>query len=352
MNILGIESSCDETAVAIVQDGVKIVAQRIASQISEHCGFGGVVPEIAARRHMEAIIPITRQVFEEARMDLKDVEAIAVTVGPGLVGSLLVGVSVAKSLAYAAQKPLIPVNHVEGHIKAIFLAYPRLEFPFVALVISGGHTSLFAVYSHTDYKFMGGTKDDAAGEAFDKVAKTLRLGYPGGPIIDQLAKTANPAAVAFPRVYLDKDSFDFSFSGLKTSVLNYVHSCGDSLSLREISSQTLSLEDISPEVCDIAASFQEAVVDTLIFKAVRACQYRHIERLVLAGGVACNSRLRSKIEQGAQKLSLRVYYPPPLLCTDNAAMIAATGYFQKKAGNFLKGKEIFSVNARSNFPLG
>jgi len=348
MNILGIESSCDETAVAIVRDGVHIISQEIASQISTHQRFGGVVPEIAARKHMEAIIPLLQDILQESQMALDDIDAIAVTIGPGLVGCLLIGVSVAKALAYAKKKPLIPINHIEGHIKAIFLAHPDLEFPFVTLVVSGGHTSLFAVYGHTDYEFMGGTRDDAAGEAFDKVAKILQLGYPGGPIIDKLAQNAHPAAVKFPRIYLDKDSFDFSFSGLKTAVLNHVNSRKIFLNIRDVSSP----EEVSPEICDIVASFQEAVVDTLVFKATRACQHKSIERLVLVGGVACNSRLRSKTEQNAQKLNLQVYYPPPLLCTDNAAMIAAAGYFRKMAGNFLEGKEIFSLNAMSSFPLG
>jgi len=348
MHILGIESSCDETAVAIVRDGVHIVAQEIASQIAAHSRFGGVVPEIAARKHMEAIIPLLQNVLHESRMALDDIDAIAVTIGPGLVGSLLIGVSVAKALAYAKKKPLIPINHIEGHIKAIFLAYPDLEFPFITLVVSGGHTSLFAVHSHTDYEFMGGTRDDAAGEAFDKVAKILQLGYPGGPIIDKLAQNAHPAAVQFPRIYLEKGSFDFSFSGLKTAVLNHVNSRKSSLQIHSIS----SLEEVSPEICDIVASFQEAVVDTLVFKAIGACQHKRIEQLVLVGGVACNSRLRSKAWKSAQKLNLRVYYPPPLLCTDNAAMIAAAGYFHKMAGNFLEGKKFFSLNAMSSFPLG
>ncbi|MEW6380053.1 MAG: tRNA (adenosine(37)-N6)-threonylcarbamoyltransferase complex transferase subunit TsaD [bacterium] len=349
MNILGIESSCDETSVAIVRDGVHIVAQEIASQIAVHHRFGGVVPEIAARKAMEAIIPILDQVFQEARMDFDDLEAIAVTVGPGLIGSLLVGVSVAKALAYLKHKPLIPVNHIEGHIKAIFLAYPTLEFPFIALLVSGGHTSLFAVHSHTDYEFLGGTRDDAAGEAFDKVAKILQLGYPGGPIIDRLAKTANPAAVKFPRAYLEKDSFDFSFSGLKTAVLNHVRSRQGSLVLPEAGSPH---DEVSPEVRNIAASFQEAVVDILVTKAVRACRIKGIEQLVLVGGVACNSCLRTRAEHSAQKLNLRLFYPPPLLCTDNAAMIASAGFFRKMAGNFIEGKEIFPLNAVSSLPLG
>ncbi|MEW5803604.1 MAG: tRNA (adenosine(37)-N6)-threonylcarbamoyltransferase complex transferase subunit TsaD [bacterium] len=348
MNILGIESSCDETSVAIVQDGVNIIGQEIASQIPAHRKFGGVVPEIAARRHMEAIIPILQKVLREAAMALDDLDAIAVTVGPGLVGSLLIGISVAKTLAFVKKKPLISINHIEGHIKAIFLAYPHLEFPFIALVVSGGHTSLFAVHSHTDYEFLGGTRDDAAGEAFDKVAKILQLGYPGGPIIDRLARTGDPAAVQFPRVLLEKDSFDFSFSGLKTSVLNYVQSKKDSLKIHVIP----SLQEVSPAIRDIAASFQEAVVDTLVFKAIRACQLKRIDRLVLAGGVACNSCLRNKALENAQKLNLQVYYPPPLLCTDNAAMIAAAGFFRKAAGNFLEGEKIFSLNAVSSFPLG
>ncbi|MCL6582812.1 MAG: tRNA (adenosine(37)-N6)-threonylcarbamoyltransferase complex transferase subunit TsaD [bacterium] len=353
VNILGIESSCDETSVAIVRDGVQIVAQEIASQIALHHRFGGVVPEIAARKSMETIIPILEQVMLESGIDFDDIEAIAVTIGPGLIGSLLVGVSVAKALCYVKHKPLIPINHIEGHIKAIFLTYPHLEFPFIALVVSGGHTSLFAVYGHTDYEFLGGTRDDAAGEAFDKVAKILQLGYPGGPVIDHLAKAANPAAVQFPRAYLEKDSFDFSFSGLKTAVLQYVRSQTKALARLDAgSSAEIFPKEVPPEIADIAASFQEAVVDILVAKAISACRYKQMEQLVVVGGVASNSRLRSKMEQGAQKLNVRVYYPPPLLCTDNAAMIASAGYFRKLAGNFLEGKEIFPLNPMSNLPLG
>ena len=348
MNILGIESSCDETSVSIVQDGVKIIAHKIASQIPFHRKFGGVVPEIASRRHIESIIPLMNEVFHEGQMDFSNIDGIAVTVGPGLIGSLLIGVSVAKTIAYVKKKALMPIHHIEGHIKAIFLDYPTLDFPFIAFVVSGGHTSLFTVYSHTNYEFLGGTRDDAAGEAFDKVAKILHLGYPGGPVIDQLSKSGNPAAVSFPRVYLEKDRFDFSFSGLKTAVFNYVRSQANLLEEHRI----CPLAEVSSEIRDIAASFQEAVVDTLVFKGIKACRHKKVRRLILVGGVACNSRLRDKIEMEAQKNDVRVFYPPPLLCTDNGAMIAAAGYFQKMAGNFLKAEDIFSLNAFSNLPLG
>ena len=304
MNILGIESSCDETSVSIVQDGLRIIAHQIASQVSYHGKYGGVVPEIASRRHIESIIPLMSELFHEAQMDLKDIDAIAVTVGPGLIGSLLIGVSVAKTMAYVKQKALIPINHIEGHIKAVFLAYPTLDFPFVALVVSGGHTSLFIVYNHTNYEFLGGTRDDAAGEAFDKVAKILHLGYPGGPIIDQLAKTANPAAVRFPRAYMKKDPFDFSFSGLKTAVFTYVRSRQEKLSE---DGKGCPQGKVPPEIRDIVASFQEAVVDTLVFKAIEACRQKEVRQLILAGGVACNSRLRDKVEQAAQKRNIRVF---------------------------------------------
>ncbi len=343
MNILGIESSCDETSVAIVKDGREIIINLVASQISTHRKFGGVVPEVASRKHIEVIIPLLEKVFQETGMNWKKIEAIAVTIGPGLIGSLLIGLSAAKAMAYVKQKSLVPINHLEGHIKSVFLTHPDLEFPFIALIVSGGHTSLLSVYDHTKFKLLGATRDDAAGEAFDKVARFLHLGYPGGPLIDRLSKKANSSAIKFPRAYMDKDRFDFSFSGLKTSVFNYVRS-------RDLA--FIPGEEISEGIPDIVASFQEAVVDVLIFKALRACKCEGIKQLVLVGGVACNSRLRDKLKIEARKEDIEVYYPAPNLCTDNAAMIAGAGFFQKIAGNYLTGKDIFNLNATNTVSIG
>ncbi|MGB9700392.1 MAG: tRNA (adenosine(37)-N6)-threonylcarbamoyltransferase complex transferase subunit TsaD [Thermodesulfobacteriota bacterium] len=313
MKILGIETSCDETAVALIEDGQNILTDIVASQISLHSKYGGVVPEIASRKHVEAILPVLEEALAKSGQTLKDVEAIAVTQGPGLVGSLLTGIAVAKSLAYVLDIPWVGVNHIYSHIEAIFLspAYPQ-SFPFIALVISGGHTVLFRVEDHNHMKLLGRTRDDAAGEAFDKVAKFLGLGYPGGVIIDRLAKQGDPQAINFPRPLLEDDSFDFSFSGLKTAVLQYVRQLNKELSPAQIRA--------------IAASFQEAVVDTLLAKTMRAAKCHKLSQVVIVGGVACNSRLREKFWQEGQEKEISVFFPPPRLCTDNAAMVAAAGY--------------------------
>lgn len=313
MKILAMETSCDETAAALVEDGRHILADIVASQVSIHSKYGGVVPELASRRHVEAILPVLEEALSKGGQSLRDIEAIAVTQGPGLVGSLLTGIAVAKSLAYVLNIPWVGVNHIYSHIEAIFLSpdFPQ-SFPFIALVISGGHTVLFQVQDHNHMILLGRTRDDAAGEAFDKVAKFLGLGYPGGIIIDRLAKQGDSQTVSFPRPLLDNDSFDFSFSGLKTAVLQYVRNLG---------------EEIGPaQIHAIAASFQEAVVDALLAKTIRAAKYHKLSQVVIVGGVACNSRLREKFSQAGQGAGISVFFPPPRLCTDNAAMVAAAGY--------------------------
>ena len=318
MKVLGIESSCDETAAAVVQDGQRILSSVVASQVSLHSKYGGVVPELASRSHVEAILPVIQETCSQSCVSLEDIEAIAVTQGPGLVGSLLVGIAVAKSMAYVLGIPLVGVNHLLGHVAAIFLSVPGIKCPFLALVVSGGHTSLFRVETRTRMDLIGRTRDDAAGEAFDKVAKLMELGYPGGGIIDRLSKEGNPAAVPFPRSLLEPDSLDFSFSGLKTAVLNHVKSLGKAPSPLQIR--------------DIVASFQEAVVDTLVSKVFRGARQEGIREVVVAGGVACNSRLREKFSREGESSGIAVYFPPPVLCTDNAIMVAVAGFHLLQEG--------------------
>ncbi len=331
MKVLGIESSCDETAAAVVVDAEKILSSVVASQVAWHGPYGGVVPEIASRKHVETVLPVIEEALSKAGNGLEEMDAIAVTQGPGLVGSLLVGIAVAKSLAFVLQIPWIGVDHIVSHITAAFLSSPSLKIPFVALVVSGGHTSLFRVESHTCMTLLGQTKDDAAGEAFDKVAKLMGLGYPGGGIIDRLAKEGDPQAVPFPRTLLAPQSLDFSFSGLKTSVLQHVKSCGGKLS--------------TDQIREIAASFQEAVVDTLITKVIRAAKQERIQEVVVVGGVACNSRLRHKLLQEGNSSGIHVNFPPPALCTDNAAMVAAAGFFHLREGR----RSSLMLNAYSRF---
>jgi len=312
MNILGIESSCDETAAAVVEDGKKVRSSVVASQVSIHRNYGGVVPELASRHHVEAILPVIQEALSQSEMNLASLEGIAVTQGPGLVGSLLVGIAAAKSLAYVCNLPIVGVNHVLGHVAAIFLDFSALKFPFISLVVSGGHTSLFRVDSRTRMALIGRSRDDAAGEAFDKVAKLLGLGYPGGEIIDRLSQEGDESAIPFPRTLLEPDSLDFSFSGVKTAVLNYVKGLGGKLSPSQLR--------------DVAASFQEAVVDTLVSKVFRAARQEGMHEVVVAGGVACNSRLREKFSREGKESGIAVYFPPPALCTDNAAMIGVAGF--------------------------
>jgi len=303
----------------------------IASQIDVHGKYGGIVPEIASRKHMEAIIPVTRQALDDAGVSMNDIEGIAVTRGPGLVGSLLVGLSAAKAMAFAAGIPFVGVNHIVGHIAAIFLTDRIPAFPFTALVVSGGHTHIYLVRGFGDFQIMGQTRDDAAGEAFDKAARMLGLGYPGGVVIDRLAKEGNPAAVAFPRAM--KGSVDFSFSGLKTALLNYIKGRKEPIS-----------ED---EVPDIAASYQEAIVDVLVGKTLKAAEGASVPRVVVCGGVASNSRLRERFFEAGERMGTEIFIPPPVLCTDNAAMIAVAGNSLLCDGR----RDGLDLNAVSRWPL-
>ncbi len=317
MIILGIETSCDETAAAVVVDGKQILSSVVSSQIDIHHPYGGVVPELASRKHMEAIVPVVTEALAGSGMDSKQLDAIAVTQGPGLVGALLVGFCFAKSFAFALDIPWVGVNHLEGHINSLFLEENPPPFPFVALLASGGHTSIYYVTSHTRFEVVGQTRDDAAGEAFDKVAKMLGLGYPGGGVIDRLATQGDPEKIVFPRPFLDKSTFDFSFSGLKTSVRRYIEK---------------NMDEYQEQIPDIAAGFQESVVDVLSFKVINAALMKGCEHIAVVGGVAANSRLRKKIRQEADFKGLRVHIPSIALCSDNAAMIAAIGYHYLSAG--------------------
>lgn len=331
--VLGIESSCDETAAAVVKNGREMLSNVINSQIEIHKRYGGVVPEIASRCHIEAINTVINEALEKAGVTFEDIDAIAVTYGPGLVGALLVGVSTAKALAYALKKPLVNVHHIKGHICANYVAHHDLKPPFTCLVASGGHSHIVYAEDFMKYEIMGMTRDDAAGEAFDKIARILGLGYPGGPKIDKLAKEGNPHAVEFPRVKMAGDSLDFSFSGVKTAVINYVH----------------KLEQKGEEYnkADIAASFQNAITDALCDHTIEAAKRRNSKKIVLAGGVASNSALRKKMTDMAKKQGMDVLYPPPVLCTDNAAMIAAAGYFEYISGT----RADMRLNAVPSLPL-
>jgi N6-L-threonylcarbamoyladenine synthase len=336
MRVLAIETSCDDTGAAVVLNGRKILSNVVSSQVSIHQRYGGVVPELASRRHIESIVPVVTEALETAKMRLTDVDGFAVTHGPGLVGSLLIGLSFAKSLAFVTGLPFVGVNHIEAHLSAIFLDINPPKFPFIGLVVSGGHTSLFRVDGFGKYERLGQTRDDAAGEAFDKVAKLMGLGYPGGPIIDELSKTGDPNAIRFPRASLGKDSFDFSFSGLKTAVVNYVKSHPEPV-------------EEYPEglVRDIVSSFQEAVVDMLVKKTLWAAQHQGLRRVVLSGGVAANGRLRQRMGEEAAQYRVKVYIPSPSFCTDNAAMVGVVGYEYLKRGI----RSPLSLNAFSNLPL-
>lgn len=311
--ILGIETSCDETAAAIVKNGREILSNVVQSQISLHQKFGGVVPEVASRKHIETIAAVVEEAFAKAGLAYRSIDAVAVTNRPGLIGALLVGLSFAKALAYALNKPIIAINHLHGHIYANFLENPEIEFPCVCLVVSGGHTSLVYMPSHQDYQLIGETRDDAAGEAFDKVARFLGLSYPGGPAVEKAAREGAPGVNKLPRIYLDREDFEFSFSGLKTAVMN----------------QWRKLEKLGQaDVNDMAAEFQQALVEVLAEKTIRAAQKYQVKTVLMAGGVAANSLLRSTLKEKAAEKQLKVVYPPLSLCTDNAAMIAGRAYIQ------------------------
>lgn len=334
MKILAIESSCDETAAAVVEDGRKVLSSVISSQISIHTKFGGVVPEIASRKHIENINPVIRQALSDADMKLNDIDAIAVTYGPGLVGALLVGVAEAKAIAYATNKPLIGVHHIEGHISANYIENQDLEPPFICLVVSGGHTHLVVVKDYGEYEILGKTRDDAAGEAFDKVARAVGLGYPGGPKVDAMAKEGNPHAIEFPRGAVSGSPYDFSFSGLKSAVLNYLNQC------------EMKGEEVNR--ADVCASFQASVVDSLVSRAFAALNDYGYKKLAIAGGVASNSAIRSAFIEKCKASGVEFYYPSPILCTDNAAMIGSAAYYDYKNG-ITHGLDL---NAVPNLKLG
>ena len=332
--ILGIESSCDETAASVVLNGHKVLSNVISSQIDIHTLYGGVVPEIASRKHMERIDRVVDKALTEAGMEMKDIDAIAVTYGPGLVGALLVGVSYAKSYAWALDKPLLGVHHIEGHICANYIENEDLKPPFICLVVSGGHTHLVNVADYGKYEILGRTRDDAAGEAFDKVARVIGLGYPGGPKIDKVSYDGDPNAYAFPRAKISENEYDFSFSGLKSAVLNELNS--------------LQMKGLTYEQADVAASFQQAVVDVLVSHSMAAIDEYKPECFAIAGGVASNSHLRTAMEEACRKKGVRFCMPSPVYCTDNAAMIAVAGYHEYIAGN-LAG---WDLNAVPNLKLG
>ena len=318
--ILGIETSCDETAAAVVKNGKEVLSNVISSQVALHAEFGGVVPEIASRNHLEKIDEVIRLAVKEAGISMQELTAIAVTVGPGLVGALLVGVSEAKALAFALEKPLVPVHHIEGHIAANFISNPECEPPFVCLVASGGHSHLLLVEDYGKIRIYGRTRDDAAGEAFDKVARAVGLGYPGGPKLEKMAKEGNPHAYHFPTAKMEDAPYDFSFSGVKSAVLN------------EMNRKKMLGEEV--RVADLCASFQENVTEVLSEKAIALCKELHINRLSIAGGVAANGKLREKMEEKAKQEGMEFFCPKLILCTDNAAMIAAAAYHEWKKGNF------------------
>ena len=331
MLVLGIESSCDETAAAVVKDGSEMLSNVIASQVKVHERYGGIVPEIASRKHIDAIVPVIMKSLEDAKKSIRELDGIAVTKGPGLVGSLLVGLSAAKALAFGAGLPVVGVNHLQGHVAAIFLTKSPPEFPFIALVVSGGHTAIYLAKGFRDFTLIGQTRDDAAGEAFDKAAKLLGIGYPGGAAIEKISPNGNPAAYAFPRAM--RDSVDFSFSGLKTALWIKIKSMDKPLS--------------SEQTADLASSFQEAICDVLTEKTIRAADAASAKRIVVCGGVAANIRLREMIEDKASSAGIGVFIPPAVLCTDNAAMIAVVGNHLLQAGL----QDDFSLNAVSRIPL-
>ena len=332
--ILAIESSCDETAAAVVKNGREVLSNVISSQIDLHTLFGGVVPEIASRKHIERINQVIGQALSDAEMTLDEITAIGVTYGPGLVGALLVGVAEAKAIAYAKKLPLIGVHHIEGHVSANFIENKELKPPFLCLIVSGGHTHLVIMKDYGEFEILGRTRDDAAGEAFDKVARAIGLGYPGGPKIDRAAKEGNPHAMEFPRAKIEGCPYDFSFSGLKSAVLNFLNH--EKMAGREVNRN------------DLAASFQNAVVEALVSRAILAAKEYGLKDVAIAGGVASNSALRAAMEEACQKEGFRFYRPSPVLCTDNAAMIGAAAYYEYKKG----ARSGWDLNAVPNLKLG
>ena len=332
--ILAIESSCDETAAAVVKNGREVLSNIISSQIALHTIYGGVVPEIASRKHIEKINQVVEAALSEAGMTLEEMDAVGVTYGPGLVGALLVGVAEAKAIAYAAKKPLVGVHHIEGHVSANYIEHPELEPPFMCLIVSGGHTHLVVVKDYGEFEILGRTRDDAAGEAFDKVARAVGLGYPGGPKIDKAAKEGNPQAIRFPRAKVEANVYDFSFSGLKSAVLNHINHA------------KMMGEEIN--VPDLAASFQNAVVEVLVEKSMQAAEDYSMRKFAIAGGVASNTALRTAMEAACAKRGIQFYHPSPIYCTDNAAMIGAAGFYEYLAGT----RHGWDVNAVPNLKLG
>ena len=332
--ILAIESSCDETAASVVKNGRQVLSNVISSQIALHTLYGGVVPEIASRKHIEKINQVIEEALSQAGVTLEEITAVGVTYGPGLVAALLVGVAEAKAIAYAAKKPLVGVHHIEGHVSANFIEHPDLEPPFVCLIVSGGHTHLVIVKDYGEFEILGRTRDDAAGEAFDKVARSVGLGYPGGPKVDKAAKEGNPHAMEFPRAKGGGSQYDFSFSGMKSAVLNYINQA-------EMKGETICV----PDLC---ASFQNAVVDVLVSRAVAATKEFGYKKLAIAGGVASNSALRAGMKAACEKAGIEFYYPSPIFCTDNAAMIGAAGYYE-----YINGVRAgWDLNAVPNLKLG
>ncbi len=332
--ILAIESSCDETAAAVVKNGREVLSNVISSQIELHTLYGGVVPEIASRKHIEKINQVIEEALNKAHMSLEEMDAIAVTYGPGLVGALLVGVAEAKAIAYAAGKPLLGVHHIEGHINANYIENKELEPPFLCLVVSGGHTHLVKVADYGSYEILGRTRDDAAGEAFDKVARAIGLGYPGGPKIEKVSKEGNPDAIAFPRAKVAQNPYDFSFSGVKSAVLNYINGC--------------KMKNIPIVQADIAASFQKAVTDVLVEHAMMAVEEFKINKFAIAGGVASNRVLRDGMCKACEERNVEFYYPSPVFCTDNAAMIGTAAYYEYLSGR----RDGWDLNAVPGLKLG
>ena len=334
VTILAIESSCDETAAAVIKNGREVLSNVISSQIDLHKLYGGVVPEIASRKHIERVNQVIREALTEANTTLDEIDVIGVTYGPGLVGALLVGVAEAKALAYATKKPLVGVHHIEGHVSANYIEHPELEPPFMCLIVSGGHTHIVKVKEYGEYEIIGRTRDDAAGEAFDKVARAIGLGYPGGPKIDKLAKEGNKEAINFPKAHIEGAPYDFSFSGVKSAVLNYINSC--------------EMKHIEVNKADIAASFQQSVIDVLVANTVKAAKEHGMNQVAIAGGVAANSSLRMTMKEACDKNGLRLFYPSPVFCTDNAAMIGAAAYYEYKKGV----RHDYSLNAIPNLKIG